>query len=179
MTVAGVEVWNSGSAAVDTYKTKTGATHSLLLNGYLPMRNGYDAGKNEYFIIDQNGIVRFHDTLPGLVYTWMVDTLVNRMTATIDMLLASFSVSRPPVPAMDGFRWYFPGGSDIVIHLQKPEFFSVGLFDVSGQCLGRGPAQPWSAGRHRVRISGFAARMQLMVLKGTSFQQILRVPVSR
>ena len=180
MTVAGVEVWNSGSAAVDTYQTKTGATHPLLLNGYLPMRNGYDAGKNEYFIIDQNGIVRFHDTLPGLVYTWMVDTLINRMTATIDMLLASGRISRAPAPAGGNLFWYHSGGDGPIFNLRKPEHFSVDLFDVRGRCLGRIPEQPWPTGEHRLQLGRTpAAGMRFVILKGPGFHHVIRAPISR
>ena len=180
MVVAGAEVWNSAVSGVESYRTQTGATHPLLLNGYLPMRNSYDAGKNEYFIIDQNGIIQFHDSLGSTVWTWMVDTLINRMTATIDLLLGPYGISRTPDRALNGFQWYFPGGNDLFINLEKSECFSINLFDVRGRSLGRMPEQPWPAGEHRLQIGMTpTAGMRFVILNGPGFHQVIRAPISR
>jgi len=183
VTVAGVEVWNSGSAAVDTYKTKTGATHTLALNGYLPMTNIYDAGKNEYFIIDQNGIIRFHDSLGSYVWTWMVDTLINRMTATIDMLLASGRISRAPGAAGGDIGFYWSGQGDLVLDLPSPGRFSLGLYDIQGRCLGMLPEKTWPQGSHRLSVGRMArdpgrasAGTCFAALKGPAFLRATRVP---
>jgi hypothetical protein len=183
VTVVGVEVWNSGSAAVDTYQTKTGATHTLALNGYLPMTNSYDAGKNEYFIIDQNGIIRFHDSLGTSVWTWMVDTLINRMTATIDRLLASGRIDRAPGTAGNSIGFYWSGEGDLVLNLTRPGRFSLELYDVQGRCLGILPEKTWPEGSHRLAVSRMArdpgrvaSGTCFAVLKGPAFLNAIKVP---
>jgi hypothetical protein len=181
--VAGVEVWNSGTADVQGYQSQTNATHPLLLNGYLPMKNDYDADKNEYFIIDKNGVIQFHDSLTGTVWTWMVDTLVNRMISTIDRLRSS-EISRAAIPARTDFGFYLSDQGDLSFTLPEPKCFSVEFIDARGRSLGKLPERTWAGGNHRLALSRMArnssrtsAGMYFAVLKGPAFFRAIKVPI--
>jgi len=92
--VAGIDIWNSSDAEIDSFITATGATFPIAKNG-ASTGNAYGVIANSMVVIDQNGVVRFVQQLGTSTVTFsQMRQTVGGAAATMRGLLSSGAVDR-------------------------------------------------------------------------------------
>jgi hypothetical protein len=153
--VLGVDLWNGNAGQLSSFRTVTGATFPLLLNGASAtggnVQSLYGTYDN-YVVVNKQGIVRYHAAL-----TWpagnryhldeirgCVDSLVSTTTGVDDRpSTGALALSAAPNPVREATRLSFTLPA-AVAHAE------LGVYDVRGRrvaTLWNGPAM---AGRHAV-----------------------------
>lgn len=153
--VLGVDLWNGTTAQLNSFRTTTGASYPLLLNGA-----SFTGGNVEtlygtydnYVVLNKQRVVRYHAALQwphGNRYHLneiraCVDSLVS---PTLDVPPGSYapvSLAASPNPAR--------GSSLLVLTLSEPvASATIQVHDVTGRVVGTPWDGPLGAGRHELR----------------------------
>ena len=97
--VLGVDLWNGTASGLNSFKTQTGATYPLLLNGATATGGNVSTlygTYDNYVVLNKQGIVRYHAALAwphGNRYH------LNEIRATVDSLVAGFLDAPPTRPS--------------------------------------------------------------------------------
>lgn len=91
-----VDVWNGGLASVQGFIAAIGATFPVLRNGgYLTGANFYGMNRDNYLVIDENGIVQYASTtIPGGIGGWQDAAVRAALIATLTVGVESETWSR-------------------------------------------------------------------------------------
>ncbi len=156
--VLGVDLWNGTPAQVNSFRTSTGATYPLLMQGASPtggdVQSLYGTYDN-YVVLNKQGIVRYHAALGwphGNRYH------LNEIRACVDSLVMSLvDVPAGSFPSARLSASPNPVRVSTAITVALPNAVSdadIGVFDAAGRRI----ATPWrgalAAGRHEVVWDG-------------------------
>jgi hypothetical protein len=160
--VLGVDLWNGTAAQLNTFRTQTGATYPLLLNGATAtggnVQSLYGTYDN-YIVLNKQRIVRYHAALQwphGNRYHLneiraCVDTLVSALVDVPVTEAPPLSLTAGPNPSR--------GASRIVATLPVAvEEAAVEVIDITGRVVATPWRGPLSAGRHEWRWDARDAR---------------------
>lgn len=139
--VAGPDIWNGSTAALQGFRNITGATFPLLLQAGTPTGGNVNllyGDRDNYIVIDQQGIIRFNARQQGYVYGAALD--IPRIRGLVDSLLLAATVGVPPGAAARGLELSAgpnPFAGTTVVSLAHAgrggEPIVVEVFDASGR----------------------------------------------
>lgn len=159
--VLGVDLWNGTAAQVNTFRTQTGATYPLLLNGASAtggnVQTLYGTYDN-YIVLNKQRIVRYHAALQwphGNRYH------LNEIRACVDSLVSPL-VDAPPGDAspLSLAASPNPARGACVIAATLPSAVAdaaVKVHDVAGRRVATPWRGPLAAGRHEWRFEARGA----------------------
>ncbi len=153
--VLGVDLWNGTAGQVNNFRTTTGATYPLLLNGASftggNVENLYGTYDN-YIVLNKQRIVRYHAAL-----NWPHENRyhLNEIRACVDSLVSA-TVDVPPVATLPVSLAASPnparGSSVLLLTLSEPvASATVQVHDVAGRVVGTPWDGPLASGRHEFR----------------------------
>ena len=153
--VLGVDLWNGTAGQVNTFRTTTGATYPLLLNGASPTGGNVESlygTYDNYIVLNKQNVVRYHAALQwphGNRYH------LNEIRACVDSLVTTL-VDVPPISTLPLSFTASPnparGSSLLVATLAEPVADArVEVFDLAGRVVATPWRGPLEQGRHEWR----------------------------
>lgn len=160
--VLGVDIWNGTAAQVNSYKSQTGATFPLMLNGATATGGNVESlygTYDNYVVLNKQGIVRYHAAL-----TWPHGNRfhLNEIRGAVDSLIAG-TVGVPPGAASGVALAASPnptrGPASISLSLPRgAEAARVSVHDLAGRSLAVLHEGALAAGVHTLSWDGRDAR---------------------
>ena len=156
--LVGIDLYNGTPAQLRNFKNQTGATYPLLLLGATATGGNVQTlygERDNYVIIDQNGIVR-HDT--GAHYQHGNRYHPDELKSIVDGLLGTVGVGEVVANGIALRARPSPFRSEVAIELVNPAFRDVAaevtVHDVAGRTIARLSSEVAARGVSRVRWNG-------------------------
>jgi hypothetical protein len=152
--VLGVDLWNGTAAGLNNFRTTTGATYPLLLNGASATGGNVETlygTYDNYIVLNKQGIVRYHAALlwpHGNRYHLneiraCVDSLVNPLVDVPGTPATGVAFGASPNPAR--------GSSLFRVTLPEPVAdAAITVHDLAGRLVATPWRGPLAAGRHEL-----------------------------
>jgi hypothetical protein len=152
--VLGVDLWNGTAGQVNTFRTQTGATYPLLLNGASAVGGNVQSlygTYDNYVVLNKQRIVRYHAALQ-----WLHGNRyhLNEIRACVDSLVSPLVDVPPATPPLAFSARPNPGRGASVLSATLPEAVeqaSIEVLDLAGRVVATPWRGPLAAGLHEWR----------------------------
>lgn len=166
--MVGIDSWNGSKTGVQSFRSKTGVSYPLLLNGG-DVAKSYETTYDRLLVVDKEGILRHSN--PNTVAKNDLEAVLTVVDEYIETSVAT-SFNTPHADSYDFSVYPNPVIHKLSVQANsnKDEIIGIKVFDLTGKTV---ISQQFNDSRNQVNIdmSGLPESMYYLQIKGENFSE--------